>query len=148
MAAPSGPPMDHTPTTPASDDRPLRILERTPVPDDHKERLASVVRKAQQVAAMAGAELQSEFGKDHVGLIVGCNQFVRLMRAGEAPGTIELFLEPADREGLRTSGFTLKEPEGAVFKLFGWVRIDPMEGALPALEQAVEKAFQKAMRKK
>ena len=58
--------MDHTPQTPAGDDRPLRVLERTPV------------------------------------------------------------------------------PEGQIFRLFGWVRVDPMAGKPDALEDAVSKAFRKA----
>src|ERR1041385_9277473 len=87
--------MDHTPTQPASDDRPLRLLERTPVPDAHKERLFALVRRGQADAAGTGAELQAEFGAEHVALITGCNQFVRLFRGGPEPGAVELLLPPA-----------------------------------------------------
>ena len=136
--------MDHTPATAASDDRALRILERTPVPDAHRERLYALVRKAQAAAAQAGKELQAEFGKEHVGLIVGCNQFTRLFRGGERPGVVELLLDDSGKALLRGAGFDLQPPEGAVFRLFGWVRVDPMQGDLDALEQAVDAAFAKA----
>lgn len=136
--------MDHTPQTPAGDDRPLRVLERTPVPDAHKERLFSLVRKAQEEAAAGGDELQAEFGKEHVALIVGCNQFVRLWKGGTQPGAVELLLDPADKDALASSGYFLGVPEGQIFRLFGWVRVDPMAGRSAALEEAVAKAFRKA----
>lgn len=136
--------MDHTPTVPAGDDRPLRLLERAPVSEAHKQVLQDLVRTAQAAAQGAGAELQSEFGKEHVALIVGCNQFVRLFRGGERPGAVEVLLDAPQKQRLETSGFTLGEPEGAVFKLFGWVRVDPMQGPREALEQAVQAAFAKA----
>ncbi|HUR62499.1 MAG TPA: hypothetical protein VM286_09080 [Candidatus Thermoplasmatota archaeon] len=136
--------MDHTPTVPAGDDRPLRLLERAPVPEPHRQLLQDLVRTAQACASDAGAELQSEFGKEHVALIVGCNQFVRLFRGGEHPGAVEVLLDPAQRKSLEGSGFTLGEPEGAVFKLFGWVRVDPMQGDRKGLESAVQAAFAKA----
>lgn len=136
--------MDHTPTVPASDDRPLRLLERTPVAPEHKERLMGLVRVAQAAAAAAGAELQSEFGAEHVGLIVGCNQFTRLWRAGPEPGAVELRLDAPDKARLEAAGFALRPPEGAVFKLFGWIRLDPMQGDAAALEEAVRAAFVKA----
>lgn len=136
--------MDHTPTTAASDDRALRFLERTPVAPPHKERLTHLVQEAQAAATHAGAELQAEFGREHVGLIVGCNQFLRVMRAGAQPGAVELFLEPADRVELSRAGFELQAPDGAVFRMFGWVRVDPMQGDAAALDEAVRKAFIKA----
>lgn len=136
--------MDHTPTVPAGDDRPLKLLERTPVPEGHKRVLFDVVATAQACAAEAGAELQSEFGKEHVALIVGCNQFVRLFRGGAAPGAVELLLDPTQKATLAQAGFALGEPEGAVFKLFGWVRVAPTEGPEPALQDAVRAAFAKA----
>ena len=136
--------MDHTPQTPAGDDRPLRVLERTPVPEAHRERLYSLVRKAQAEAAMAGDELQAEFGREHVALIVGCNQFVRLWKGGSQPGAVELLLDPADKDALASSGYFLGVPEGQIFRLFGWVRVDPMAGRPAALEQAVSQAFRKA----
>lgn len=134
----------HTPTQPAGDDRPLRLLERTPVPDEHKERLFHLVRQGQSQASAAGAELQAEFGKDHVALIVGCNQFIRLFRSGPEPGAVELLLPDDGKEALAQAGFTLREPVGQVFKLFGWVRLDPMQGPAPALDAAVASAFTKA----
>jgi hypothetical protein len=134
----------HTPTQPAGDDRPLRILERTPVPDDHKERLFHLVREGQAQAAAAGADLQAEFGKEHVALIVGCNQFIRLFRAGPEPGAVELLLPEDGKKALADAGFTLRDPAGQVFKLFGWVRVDPMQGPAPALDAAVGSAFARA----
>ena len=139
--------MDHTPQVPAQDDRPIRLLERTPVPDAHRDRLLGIVRHAQAAAAGAGKELQAEFGPAHVALIASCNQFVRLFRAGPEPGAVELLL-PADAKGaLRAAGFELREPEGAVFRLFGWVRVDPMQGPEPAILAATEAAFRQAAKK-
>lgn len=136
--------MDHTPTVPAGDDRPLKLLERTPVPEGHKQVLLGLVRTAQECAAGAGAELQSEFGKEHVALIVGCNQFVRLFRGGEAPGAVEVLLDAPQKAQLAQAGFALAEPEGAVFRLFGWVRVQPTQGPEAALQDAVRAAFAKA----
>ncbi len=136
--------MDHTPATPAVDDRPIRILERTPVDDAHKERLFALVRKAQALAADAGRDLQAEFGKDAVALIVGCNQFVRLHRGGDVPGRVEVLVGDDVKQRLQDAGFELLEAQGAVFKLFGWTGVEPMAGDLDALEAAVEAAFQKA----
>lgn len=136
--------VDHTPATSATDDRPIRILERTPVPEEHRQRLFSVVRRAQAAAAGAGADLQAEFGRDHVGLIVACNQFTRLFRGGESPGAIELLVDEPTKVLLRDAGFRLEQPDGAVFRLFGWVRLNPMQGDLVALEGAVDAAFSKA----
>ena len=134
----------HTPTQPAGDDRPLRLLERTPVPDEHRQRLFHLVRHGQAKAAEAGDELQAEFGAEHVALIVGCNQFVRLFRGGPEPGAVELLLPEDGKEALAGAGFTLREPAGQVFKLFGWVRVDPMQGPEPALDAAIASAFGKA----
>jgi hypothetical protein len=136
--------MDHTPTQPAGDDRPLRILERTPVPEEHKQRLFHLVKTGQDRAAAAGEELQAEFGKDHVALIVGCNQFVRLFRAGPEPGVVELLLPDDAKAKLADAGFTLRPPAGQVFKLFGWVRVDPMQGREADLDAAIGSAFTKA----
>ena len=134
----------HTPTQPAGDDRPLRLLERAPVPEEHKERLFRLVREGQAQAAASGDELQAEFGKEHVALIVGCNQFIRLFRGGDEPGAVELLLPDDGKKALTAAGFQLREPAGQVFKLFGWVRVDPMQGPEPALEAAVASAFTKA----
>lgn len=136
--------MDHTPTQPAGDDRPLRILERAPVPPEHKERLFHLVREGQAAAEASGAELQAEFGKEHVALIVGCNQFIRLFRGGAEPGAVELLLPDDGKKALASAGFTLRDPEGQVFRLFGWVRVDPMQGDAAALDAAVGSAFAKA----
>ncbi len=136
--------MDHTPTTPARDDRPLRILERAEVEDDHKQRLLDLVRRAQVLAEGAGDDLQAEFGREHVALIVGCNQFVRVYRSGPAAGRVELLLPEPAKEALVEAGFTLGEPMGAVFKIFGWVSIDPREGDLDRLEAALDAAMGRA----
>jgi hypothetical protein len=136
--------VDHTPTQPAGDDRPLRLLERAPVPAEHKERLFHLVRVGQEAAAQAGSDLQAEFGAEHVALITGCNQFIRLFRGGAEPGAVELLLPEDAKAKLAASGFALREPEGQVFKLFGWVRVDPMQGDAGALDAAVGSAFAKA----
>lgn len=136
--------MDHTPQTPAGDDRPLRVLERAPVPEAHKERLFALVRAAQGEAAATGDELQAEFGKEHVALIVGCNQFVRLWKGGAQPGAVELLLDQPQKDALAAKGFQLAPPDGQVFRLFGWVRVDPMAGDANALQDAVAQAFRKA----
>lgn len=136
--------MAHTPTQPAGDDRPLRLLERAPVAPEHRERLFHVVREGQAKAAAAGEELQAEFGPEHVALIVGCNQFVRLFRGGDEPGAVELLLPDEGKAALAAGGYTLREPAGQVFKLFGWVRVDPMQGDAAALDAAVGAAFTKA----
>lgn len=126
------------------DDRPLRILERAPVPPEHKQRLFHLARHAQALGAAAGDELQAEFGPEHVALIVGHNQFLRLFRGGAEPGAVEMLLPDAAKAALQAAGFTLREPGGQVFRLFGWVRIDPMQGEAAALDAAVSAAFAKA----
>ncbi len=138
--------MDHTPTTPAGDgdDRPFKILERTPVPDVHKERLFDLVRVAQAAAADAGKELQGEFGRDAVALIVGCNQFVRLYRGGGHPGRVEVRVPADEQAKLAAAGFVLEEPQGAVFKMFGWKAVDPMLGDANVLADAVRASFKQA----
>lgn len=136
--------MDHTPTQPAGDDRPLRLLERAPVATEHKERLFHLVRASQEGAAATGDELQAEFGKEHVALITGCNQFVRLFRGGTEPGAVELLLPEDSKRALQAAGFTLRDPDGQVFKLFGWVRLDPMQGDPAALDAALAAALSKA----
>ncbi len=138
--------MDHTPTTPAAegDDRPFKILERTPVPQDHKDRLFELVRVAQSAAAAAGKELQGEFGRDAVALIVGCNQFVRLYRGGDHPGRVEVRVPADEQAKLAAAGFELQEPQGAVFKMFGWKAVDPMSGDGDALADAVRVSFRQA----
>lgn len=123
------------------DDRPRRLLARTPVPEDHKARLLALLDRAQ---AALGDELGAEFGREHVGLIAGCNQFARLWRGGHGAGLVELWLEGPAKQALQAAGFTLHEPEGAVFRLLGWVRVDPMEGGLAALEAALDAAAGRA----
>ncbi|MCA1819856.1 MAG: hypothetical protein LC620_07400, partial [Halobacteriales archaeon] len=110
--------------------------------------LFALVRLGQAAAAEAGAELQAEFGRDHVALIAGHNQFLRLFRGGTRPGDVELWLDAQAKEALRAAGFTVREPEGAVFRLFGWARVDPMEGPEPALQDAVRAALAKATKPK
>jgi hypothetical protein len=135
--------MDHSPQTPA-DDRALRLLEHANLPTPTKEVLLALVRQAQTQAAEAGEDLQAEFGREHVALIVGCNQFVRIFRSGREPGAVEILLDAPDKDKLAADGFALRDAEGQVFKLFGWTRITPTEGPEAALHQAVSKAFAKA----
>jgi hypothetical protein len=137
--------VDHTPTQPAGDDRPHRLLERAPVPPEHKERLFHLVRVGQEAAAASGADLQAEFGAEHVALITGCNQFIRLFRGGAEPGAVELLLPDDAKARLAAAGFALRQPDGQVFRLFGWVRLDPMQGDGAALDGAVGAAFAKAL---
>jgi hypothetical protein len=137
--------VDHTPTVAAGDDRAIRLLEHAALPADRKDRLVGLVKLAQEAAAESGAELQAEFGREHVGLIVGCNQFVRLFRAGPEPGAVELLLDDSAKAALREAGVELRPPEGTVFKLFGWVRVDPAAAQAGALEQALRSALAKAL---
>jgi hypothetical protein len=141
--------VSHTPTTPATDDRPLRFLEKAEVEAAHRERLLALVRLAQELAEHAGQvdKLQCEFGAEHAGMIHDCNQFMRLYKRGPAVGRVEFFLPPEAKAKLGQS-FTLQEPLGAVFKLFGWVSVDPMEGDWDALKAALAAAYQKARAKK
>lgn len=136
-------PVAHTPQTPA-DDRALRLLEHSSLEPAHKQAALATVQAAQNIAAESGDELQAEFGKEHVALIVGCNQFVRVFRGGSQPGAVELLLDPEPKASLRQAGFALRDPEGQVFKLFGWVRVDPTDGPAEALGHAVRDAFTKA----
>ncbi len=127
-----------------ADERAERYLSGAELPEDRKARLVALVHRAQAAAATAGAELQAEFGREHVGLIVGCNQFLRLDKAGDLAGKAELFLDDAGKTALRSAGFTLHEHPSYLFRMFGWVVVDPLEGSLDALAAAVDAAFQKA----
>ena len=132
----------HTPATPADDDRPVRLLERTPVADEHKARMIAMVRRAQQ-AARPDDDLQAEFGKEHVALIAHHNQFLRLYRAGKHAGVVELWLD--DWTALESGGFTPRDAVGGtVFRLFGWRALDPLEGGDEELLAAVDAALQRA----
>lgn len=133
--------MDHAPQTPA-DDRVHRLLEHANLPAERKQALVGLLEAAQDEARQSGAELQAEFGKEHVALIVGCNQFLRLWRGGSEPGAAELLLALEDKRALQTAGTALRDPEGAVFKLFGWVRFEAK--ADDAQRHAVRVAFRKA----
>ena len=136
--------MDHTPQVPA-DDRALRLLEHADLPGPTKQSVLALVRKAQDEATKAGRELQAEFGREHVALIVGCNQFLRVWRSGTEPGAVEVLLDPVDRQALQLEVAT-RPPEGKVFQLFGWVRADAEPAALASLERAVEASFRRALR--
>lgn len=136
--------MDHTPAVAAGDERALRLLERMQVDAAHAQALRRLVVRAQATAQAAGAELQCEVGKEHVGLIIGCNQFLRLFRDGPGAGMAEILLEPAQRGELAAAGATPTPPEGAVFKLFGWQRFDPSQGDPDRLDALVDAAFTKA----
>lgn len=136
--------MDHTPAVAAGDERALRLLERADVPEVHRERLFAIVRHAQAAAREAREEMQAEFGPEHVGLIAYHNQFLRIFRGGPSPGVVELWLDEPAKQALRAAAFELAPPEGAIFRMFGWVRIDPMQGALEPLLAAVDAAFRRA----
>ena len=127
-----------------ADERALRYLQGASLPEPSRERLLQLVRRAQAIADGAGAELSAEFGREHVGLIVACNQFLRLDKAGELAGRVELFLDPPAKQALAAAGFTLHEHPNYLLRTFGWVVVDPLQGDLAALEQAVAEAFRKA----
>lgn len=133
--------MDHAPQTPA-DERVHRLIEHANLAADRRAALLALLGEAQSAAQESGSELQAEFGRDHVGLIVGCNQFLRLWRGGAEAGAAELLLPPDEKKALATAGVPLRDPDGAVFKLFGWVRFDPAASA--AERAAVRAAFRKA----
>lgn len=124
------------------DDRPRKLLSR--LDDGPRAAAMALLDAADGLAADAGKELQPEFGPDHVALIVGCNQFVRFRRAGDDAGHVELWLDDAAKKTLAAAGFTLHDPHGAIFRMFGWVRIDPHEGDPDALRAALGAAFAKA----
>ncbi len=107
------------------------------------ERLLKLDTVAQDTASGAGVDLQFEFGPV-VAYIAGCQQFLRLHRGGEAPGTVELMLPADGKAALESAGFELLEPYGAVFKMFGWSRIDPMAGPADAIDAAIKGAFEHA----
>lgn len=136
--------MDHTPSTSAADERALRLLEHAALPEARKALLIALVRGAQSLADDAGEDLQAEFGREHIGLIAGHNQFLRIMRAGADPGAVEISLDDAAKKALAAAGFALREPDGLVFRMFGWVRVDPEQGPQGALEAAIAAAFAKA----
>jgi len=140
--------MGHTPTTPAVDDRPLRFLEKAEVPEAHRTILMRLVRHAQALARDAEAEdkLQSEFGKEHVALIHDCDQFLRIHKRGAASGRVEVLLDDGAKEALRAAGFDLGEPQGTVFRMFGWVSVDPTAGKEEALQEAVAASYRRARR--
>lgn len=135
----------HTPAVPVNETA-RRILDRADVPDEHKQRLFGLVEHAQRLAADAALEdkLQAEYGREAVALILDCKQFLRLHRAGDATGRVAMLLPDGDKQALRDAGFTLHEPEGMVFKMFGWVAVDPMDGPPEALTAALDAAWAKA----
>lgn len=129
-----------------ADERPAKLLARTPVDAAHRDRLLSLVAHAQARAGEEGVDLQYEFGQA-VAVIAGCQQFLRLHRGGEAPGAVELMLPDDAKRALEGGGFRLLEPFGQVFRMFGWTRVDPMEADAGALEAAVDAAFEHARKK-
>ena len=121
------------------------MIRRTPVDADHLACLESLAEAADAAAAEAGKDLQSEFGKQHVALIIGCNQFVRFYREGPHAGAIELWLDPPAVQELEVAGGAVTDAVGgAVFQMFGWRTVDPQvaPGAvLVALEAAAARAI-------
>ncbi|MGB1585562.1 MAG: hypothetical protein ACPHID_00765 [Thermoplasmatota archaeon] len=118
------------------DERPLKLLRRTPVDADHVDAMVALAERADALAADAGKDLQSEFGKEHVALIVGCNQFVRFYRDGEHAGRMEVWLsDAADFDVHPAVG-------GTVFQMFGWRTMDPRDAKAP---DAMQAAFARAL---
>ncbi len=103
---------------------------------DHLETLDALATHA-----IGLGDLQFEFGKEHVGFIIGCNQFLRIHRGGDCAGKVELRLSPDGKKALEASGANASEPRGAVFKMFGWTQHDPMAADLAAFEAAIDDAF-------
>ncbi len=130
----------------APDERPAKLLARTPVEEAHLQRLQELSSHAQAAAEAANVDLQYEFGPV-VAYIAGCQQFLRLHRGGEAPGAVELMLPPDAKAALEAAGYEALEPFGAVFKMFGWTRVEPMAGTAEALDAAVEAALEHARSK-
>lgn len=127
------------------DDRPLKLIRRTPVDDVHIARLEALAAAADALADAAGKDLQSEFGKQHVALIIGCNQFVRIYRDGDHAGQVELWLEPGAVSDLEAAGGQVGPAVGgAVFQMFGWRTVDPMV-APAAVDAALESAAKRAL---
>lgn len=126
------------------DERPLKLLARTPVDEEHKQRLFALARQAHDLADADRRELLWEFGREHVGAIAEHNQFLRLFRGGEQPGCIELWLTPEGRAAAEAAGIETRDPDGAVFKMFGWRRIDPAAADADALDAALRDAYGRA----
>ncbi len=136
----------HTPTLPADDERAVHILERLNASEQRRAALLAMAAQVREAAAAKAEELQAEFAPGHVAFIARHNQFLRVLRTGTDPGTVELFLDPADRATLAASGATLLEAEGAVFRLFGWTRVAPEQVQAQAWRAALGAALAKAIR--
>lgn len=124
------------------DDRPAKLLQRTPVPQDHRDLLLHLAEQVDEDVAAAGKELQSEFGKEHVALIVGCNQFVRFYRDGNHAGQVEVWLDGDHAKGVEAEwGPALG---GAVFQMFGWRSLNPTtdpQAAMAAVAAATKRVL-------
>ncbi len=131
---------------PDRDPRPGKLLARTPVDDAHRGLMLHLVEHAQERAESTCVDLQYEFGPA-VACIAGCQQFLRLHRGGDDPGAVELMLPDDAKGALADAGFELLEPHGAVFRMFGWTRIEPTTGDAGALDAAVDAAFDHARSK-
>jgi hypothetical protein len=128
------------------DERALKLLARTPGGEALRERLAFLARRADALAAADGREIQWEFGREHVAAIVEHNQFVRFFRGGDEPGAVELWLDDAGRAAAQAAGLALKDPAGAVFKMFGWRRVAPSDIGHAAVDDALVAAYRRASR--
>lgn len=127
------------------DDRPLKLLARTPGDESLRARLAALAVAADALAVADGREVTWEFGREHVAAIVEHNQFIRLFRGGDEPGAVELWLDEAGRAEADAAGLPLADPAGAVFKMFGWRRVAPGALGHDAIDAALRSAYRRAV---
>lgn len=124
------------------DERPLRFLDKADVDDACRKRMQQLVRRAQALSdAKEPGKLESDFGKEHLAVIHDCNQFLRAYKRGDAAGRVEFRLDGDAKKALGDAGFVLMDPQGQVFKLFGWVAVDPVQGDAAALDAALDASF-------
>jgi hypothetical protein len=107
------------------DERPLKLLERAP--EEHRDVLIQLAKQAGDLAAAAKQDLQFDFGKDTIGFIVGCNQFLRLHFRGDRAGKVSL---------PKAAGVEGEPADEAVFKMFGWQTVPSMGNLSAAIEQS------------
>lgn len=101
-----------------------------------------LVRRAAASLSAAGQEMQVSFDGGVAALIVGCHQFARFRR----DGVVEILVPDEAKEFLKGEGVQLQEPEGTVFRLFGWIAV-ACEAPADALERGLDDAVQMALAK-